>query len=106
RAVVPAGAGGDACLVQAAETGEAGILTRIGSSLKYLILTAYLVAVVYPLCWLLYTSGKSTQEFFRNPLGLPEAITRPGRAGAATLVANYTNAWVGSHFSLYFLNSL
>jgi hypothetical protein len=81
-------------------------VTRIASSFKYLILTAYLVAVVYPLCWLFYTSGKSTQEFFRNPLGLPEAITQPGRGGTATLVSNYTNAWVGSHFSLYFLNSL
>jgi ABC-type glycerol-3-phosphate transport system permease component len=79
---------------------------RIGGGLKYLALSAYLVAVVFPLCWLVYTSGKSTQEFFRNPLGLPEAITSPGRRTAATLAANYSNAWFGSHFSLYFLNSL
>jgi N-acetylglucosamine transport system permease protein len=86
-------------------TGD-GLAGRIGGALKYLVLSAYLAAVVFPLCWLLYTSGKSTQEFFRNPLGLPEAITSPGRGGAATLLSNYTNAWVGSHFSLYFMNSL
>ncbi len=82
------------------------MIDRITGTLKYLVLSAYLVAVVFPLCWLLYTSGKSTQEFFRNPLGLPEAITSPGKRTAEVVVTNYTNAWIGSHFSLYFLNSL
>ena len=81
-------------------------MTKFGATLKYLILSVYLIAVVFPLCWLFYTSGKSTQEFYRNPLGLPEAITHPGRVTAATLVTNYANAWNGSHFSLYFVNSL
>src|SRR4029079_2389696 len=106
RVAVLARAGRDAGLVPASAEGEAGILSRLSAALKYLLLSAYLVAVVFPLCWLLYTSGKSTQEFFRNPLGLPEAITAPGHQSAVTLIENYTRAWYGSHFSLYFLNSL
>src|SRR5690348_8319644 len=85
---------------------ETGLAGRIGSGLKYLLLSLYLVAVVFPLCWLLYTSGKSTQEFYRNPLGLPEALTSPGKHNAATLISNYDKAWYGSHFGAYFLNSL
>ncbi len=81
-------------------------MPKAAATLKYVVLSVYLAAVVFPLCWLFYTSGKSTQEFYRNPLGLPEAITAPSRAGAATLTANYTKAWYGSHFSLYFVNSL
>ena len=85
---------------------EIGLAGHIGSALKYLLLSVYLAAVVFPLCWLLYTSGKSTQEFYRNPLGLPEALTSPGNHNAATLIFNYRNAWYGSHFSAYFVNSI
>lgn len=83
-----------------------GATEQIGGALKYVVLSIYLIAVVFPLCWLLYTSGKSTQEFFRNPLGLPEALTSPGGRSAAALVTNYTKAWVDSHFRNYFLNSV
>lgn len=82
------------------------MIERIGSGLKYALLSVYLAAVVFPLCWLLYTSGKNTQEFYSNPLGLPKAITSPGSHSAEALVANYSKAWYGSHFSAYFLNSL
>ncbi len=84
----------------------AGIAGKIGLGLKYAMLGVYLLAVVFPMCWVLYTSGKSTQEFYRNPIGLPQALTAPSVAHTQVVVGNYTKAWVGSHFSAYFLNSL
>lgn len=79
---------------------------RIFSPLKYLVLAAYLVAVVYPMVWVVYTSAKSTQEVYANPLGLPRLITHPGRDSSRGLIENYRKAWVGSHFSTYFENSV
>ncbi len=71
----------------------------IGSTLKYIILVTYLVAVVFPMCWVLYTSVKSTQEIYKNPFGLPKLMTSPDPDSWFTLVQNYENAWVKSHFS-------
>lgn len=88
----------------AAATGA--LAGRIGSGLKFAFLAAYLVAVVFPMLWVLYTSAKSTREVYRNPFGLPGIITAPSRAAAQPLIANYRKAWVGSHFGRYFLNSI
>lgn len=83
-----------------------GVAQRIGGGLKYALLVAYLVAVVYPMVWVFYTSAKSTQEIYQNPFDLPKVVTAPGRESFATLVANYEKAWIGSKFSLYFVNSV
>lgn len=77
-----------------------------GSGLKYALLITYLVVVVFPMLWVLYTSAKSTQEIYKNPFGLPRALTSPGAKTLQTPVVNYEKAWIGSHFSRYFLNSL
>ncbi|MCC6730859.1 MAG: carbohydrate ABC transporter permease [Chthonomonadales bacterium] len=79
---------------------------RLGDALKHAFLAAYLLAVVLPMLWVLCTSAKSTRDIYRSPFGLPEVITAPSRASAAPLVANYRQAWVGSRFSRYFVNSL
>jgi ABC-type glycerol-3-phosphate transport system permease component len=79
---------------------------RVGNGLKYALLCVYLVAVIFPMFWILYTSAKSTQEIYKNPFGLPKVITAPDRASVQTLVGNYHKAWIGSHFSVYFLNSV
>src|SRR5579884_1372187 len=79
---------------------------KLGNGLKYAILLAYLVAVVFPMCWVTYTSAKSTQEVYKNPFGLPKVITAPNRESAQTLTSNYRRAWIGSGFSRYFLNSV
>ncbi len=79
---------------------------KLGLGLKYLFLTAYLLAVIYPMCWVLYTSAKSTREIYANPFGLPKVVMAPSRAAAGPLIANYEKAWVGSHFGTYFFNSL
>jgi ABC-type glycerol-3-phosphate transport system permease component len=82
------------------------IIHKIGGSLRYAILSAWLVAVIFPMVWMLYTSAKSTQEIYQNPFGLPKLVTSPSAENAEPLAANYRKAWVESHFSRYFLNSL
>lgn len=82
------------------------LVHKIGGGLRYAVLAAWLVAVLFPMIWLLYTSAKSTQEIYQNPFGLPKLLTSPTAENAAALVANYRKAWVESHFSRYFLNSL
>lgn len=82
------------------------LTTRTFASVKYLLLSAYLAAVIFPMVWVLYTSAKSTQEIYKNPLGLPSFITSPGSKSFGTLIQNYRAAWYGSHFSSYFFNSV
>lgn len=78
----------------------------LGSGLRSLILGTWLIAVVFPLIWVFYTSAKSTQEVFKNPFGLPLLVTAPSHENMAALIENYQKAWVDSHFSLYFFNSI
>lgn len=82
------------------------LFNRIGNGLKYALLCAYLLAVVFPMVWVLYTSAKSTQDIYKNPFGLPSVIMAPSRENAQSLVTNYRKAWIGSKFSRYFINSL
>src|SRR5262245_5078479 len=79
---------------------------KIGMGLKYALLGAYLVAVVFPMVWVFYTSAKSTQEIYKNPFGLPRVLIAPNAENVGTVVTNYHKAWVESHFSSYFFNSL
>ena len=79
---------------------------HLGGTLKYLFLIAYLCIVVFPMVWVFYTSMKSTQEIFKNPFGLPQAVVRPGKATFAVVADNYSRAWVESGFSKYFWNSV
>jgi ABC-type glycerol-3-phosphate transport system permease component len=83
-----------------------GALHGIGGGLRYTVLALWLIAVFFPMFWLLYTSAKSTQEIYRNPFGLPRLVTAPSRKSAGALIANYRKAWVGSRFSRYFVNSV
>ena len=81
-------------------------LHGVGAGAKYLLLVAYLVAVVFPMLWVLYTSAKSTQEIYANPFGLPKVIMAPDAEAAETLADNYRRAWTDSHFGGYFQNSI
>jgi N-acetylglucosamine transport system permease protein len=81
-------------------------LRQIGNSLKYTLLVLYLLAVIYPMGWVFYTSAKSTQEFYKNPIGLPQLFTAPSAEGFHALSENYEKAWIGSKFSGYFINSV
>ena len=79
---------------------------RVGTGLKYVLLSVYLILVIFPMVWVLYTSAKSTQEIYQNPFGLPRAITSPSAKTLEPLKANYRKAWVESNFSRYFVNSV
>ncbi len=80
--------------------------SKLTKGLKIAFLTAYLVTVVFPMIWVLYTSAKNTQEIYRSPFGLPKFITSPSRRHIKSLITNYRKAWVDSHFGRYFFNSI
>ncbi|MCC6443578.1 MAG: carbohydrate ABC transporter permease [Armatimonadetes bacterium] len=85
---------------------ERSPLAYISGAIKYIILVTYLALVIFPMFWVLYTSAKSTEEIYRNPFGLPKLVTSPDPESWLTLARNYEKAWVKSHFSSYFLNSV
>lgn len=64
--------------------------------LAFLGMLVFGLIVVIPLLWVVTSSFKRGDELFASPWGLPESWG----------FANYTNAWTGSGFSGYFLNSL
>ena len=79
----------------------------------YTILGLWLIAVVFPMVWVAFNSVRSSQEIFENPFGAPWLITGSPYADEASVPtpweaakANFTNAWVKSHFSRFFLNSV
>jgi ABC-type glycerol-3-phosphate transport system permease component len=69
------------------------IITRV---LTYVIFMVVLIAVVFPLFWMFYSSLKDQWQIFANPFALPEVIK----------FDNYINAWNAGNFNLYFLNSI
>ena len=84
-----------------------------GTVALYAVLITWFLAVVLPLVWVLATSFRSSQEIFENPFGIPWLISgspysdKPGVPNPLEAAkANYVNAWVKSHFSNFFLNSV
>lgn len=63
----------------------------------YPVLLGYLVIVVYPMAWLLYTSLKTDREIFLAPFTLPD--------WADLQWINFSRAWTVGQFGDYFLNS-
>lgn len=85
----------------------------MGRYLTYAVLLFWLAAVVLPVLWVFGNSVRSSQEIYENSFGLPWIVTGspysedesiPSPAEAA--VGNYRTAWVDSHFSDFFLNSV
>lgn len=66
-----------------------------GTVIAVVLLTIYVVLVIYPLVWMVLSSLKTEREFFRNIWGLP----------AAFQWGNYVKAW-NMGISSYFLNSV
>lgn len=66
------------------------------SLIIFAVLAGYLMITVYPMIWVGYTSLKSDQEIFQSPFSLPDRLHWE----------NYRTAWVGAHFSRYFMNSV
>jgi ABC-type glycerol-3-phosphate transport system permease component len=64
--------------------------------LKYLILTTVLVLTFGPMLWVWLNSLRTSREFMREPLGLPEHA----------VWQNFADAWTKGNFDRYFINSL
>ncbi len=69
-----------------------------GGIIAFVVLGPFLLAVIYPMIWLLYTSLKSDSEIFLNPFALPH--------WSHLHFENYRRAWVEAHFSNYFWSSV
>ncbi|WP_036645272.1 carbohydrate ABC transporter permease [Paenibacillus sp. oral taxon 786] len=66
-------------------------------SIPHLFLLAYLLIILYPFLFVLFSSVKTdNQAIASNPFGLPSSI----------IFDNYINAWVNAKISTYFFNSL
>ncbi|NUL83221.1 MAG: carbohydrate ABC transporter permease [Armatimonadetes bacterium] len=81
-------------------------MERFWSILRFLFLSIYLIAVAYPMIWVFYTSGKTTQQIYQDPFGLPAVVSSPSAKTAEPLKENFGKAWVESGFSDYILNSV
>ena len=73
----------------------------IGKIVVYIILAIFTFLALYPICWLLINSFKTTQEFQLNKLGLPGKID-----GYEATFINYKDAWVRGKFGGLILNSI
>ena len=63
-----------------------------------LILSFYLLVVVYPFCWLLTSSLKTDSDIFNHPFSLPPIDDLQW--------SNFSRAWTEVHFGDYFWNSV
>ncbi|RAV21048.1 carbohydrate ABC transporter permease [Paenibacillus contaminans] len=61
-----------------------------------MLLILYSITVVFPLIWTVYTSFKTTNEFYENPWSLPQQIN----------FDNYINAFTKAKIGAYFMNSI
>jgi N-acetylglucosamine transport system permease protein len=89
------------------------MLTAIKNVVTYTVLLLWFVAVVMPLIWVVTNSFRSSQEIFKNPFGAPWLITGSPYADDSSIPTpwqgvknNYQSAWVKSHFSSFFVNSV
>lgn len=64
--------------------------------LTTLLLALYTIVVVYPLVWTVYSSFKTTEEFYASPFALPQGLS----------MDNYVNALARSRMAEYFVNSV
>ncbi|MFI3258087.1 MAG: carbohydrate ABC transporter permease [Spirochaetales bacterium] len=60
-----------------------------------IIMSAYVILIIYPLFNMCISSFKTTREIFQNPFSLPESFS----------FANYKSVWIDRGFSKYFANS-
>src|SRR5688572_18199231 len=69
---------------------------KLAKPLIFALLCFYMLLVVFPLFWLLYSSFKADRDIFLYPFQLPKELHWE----------NFKNAWIGAHFRDFFLNSI
>lgn len=81
--------------------------------LVYAVLLAWLAIVVCPMLWIFENSLRSSREISENPFGTPWLLAGSPDAGNPEVPTpwqsaknNFEKAWVKSHFSSFFVNSV
>jgi raffinose/stachyose/melibiose transport system permease protein len=72
-------------------------IRSVKKSIPHIILLGYLIVILYPFLFVLFSSVKSdNQAIASNPFGFPSSFH----------FENYYEAWVNAKISVYFINSL
>ena len=69
---------------------------RISDGIVRVILYLYSIIVLFPMIWTVYTSFKSSDEFYDNPWTLPKQVN----------FNNYVSAFQKANMGTYFINSI
>jgi len=69
---------------------------HIGTGLLRIYLILFSITIIFPVCWTIWTSFKTTQEFFAEPFGLPVTIN----------LDNFVRAWEMASVGEYFMTSV
>jgi len=64
----------------------------------YLVMAVWSLLVIFPLIWTLYSSFKTSREFYADPWALPQSV--------AIGSANYAYAWSKANLASNFVNSI
>ncbi len=70
--------------------------TVLGRTLPHIVLMFYVVAVLFPFVFVVFSSFKDNLQIAERPFGLPERW----------MFENYFEAWVKAKINVYFFNSL
>lgn len=95
RNVIPA-ANAEATRARRTGSGLTGLVGRLRGAIIQIVLAVWLLVVLFPFLWLIYTSFKTDREIFFSPWLLPHTWQ----------FDNYARAWVGAHIGTFFLNSV
>lgn len=73
---------------------SSGVLARVGRAAVWVALAALVIAVLYPLLWMVFSSFKDNGEIFAHPWGLPGQLRWHNfvDAGHAGVVRYFTNS--------------
>ncbi|MDZ4858212.1 MAG: carbohydrate ABC transporter permease [Candidatus Hydrogenedentes bacterium] len=90
------------------------MLRHVKTGFLYAALLVWLIAVVVPLVWVVVNSLRTSQEFVKNPFGMPwvlagnanELPVTDTESAWESVKNNYTKAWIESRFQRYFFNSI
>jgi raffinose/stachyose/melibiose transport system permease protein len=69
---------------------------KFAITLCLIVMSIYVILIIYPLFNMLLSSFKTTREILKDPFGMPSSFS----------FKNYKLLWVDKHFDRYFLNSV
>lgn len=75
---------------------SAGGWKKFAITVCLVVMSIYVILIIYPLFNMLISSFKTTREIMKDPFGMPSSFS----------FKNYKLLWIDKHFDKYFLNSL